>query len=71
MQEVLSKTDEQRYKYIYDVKRASTYINEFNCKVFDIGRHPQTGNVWVKFDFNETKDAYEEWRKRSDTLRNQ
>jgi len=67
---MLNETNEKRFKYIYDIKRASTYINEFNCRVLDIGRHPQTGNVWVKFDFHETKEAYETWRQRSEELRN-
>ncbi len=62
--------NKERCKYIYDIKRASMYINEYNCKVLDIGRHPDTGNVWVKFDFYDTEEAYKAWRKRSEELRN-
>jgi len=54
---------EERLKYIYNIDQADYYIKE-GCIALGAGRHPQTKNVFLIFNFKETQSAYEKWCKK-------
>lgn len=49
--------------FIYNKVQALYYINNFKCKVIDIGVHDKTTKPFVVFDREETNKAYQEWCK--------
>ena len=51
---------EERLKYIYNIDQADYYIKE-GCIALGTGRHPQTKNVFLIFNYEQTQSAYENW----------
>lgn len=47
-------------KYIYNILQADYYIQK-GCMPLGIGRHIQTGNVYVVFSHSGTSKVYSEW----------
>lgn len=57
-------------KYIYNKVQALFYINEYKCKVIDVGVHKKTLNPYIVFDKDDTEEAYTEWCKRCEKFKN-
>ena len=56
-------------KYIYNILQSNFYIQNGHIPL-GIGRHEKTGNVYVIFDYESTKDIYAKWCKQCKEYKN-
>jgi len=58
----MEKSKLSNLKYIYNLRQSDFYIKNGHMPL-GIGKHEITGNVYVIFDYDDTKEIYVEWCK--------
>ncbi len=62
------KTNNEEYIYIYNFTQANFYISK-GLKIYKIGKHRFTKEIFFVFKRNDTREVYKEWLREGQALK--